>query len=149
MKQLFMIYEHQTDEKRELLDQMIEAFFGNLIEVYTTALDKAQESQIAQYYVLQTIKIFYRISQLKLPKLLLAPDDEFYSFKKWYELLSKAIELPMPDNMHAFPHNELEQEQLESETMWLIKDEVSRILFRLFQRYGNAYTQSVEEQKFS
>lgn len=52
MKQLFMIYEHQTDEKRELLDQMIEAFFGNLIEVYTTALDKAQESQIAQYYVL-------------------------------------------------------------------------------------------------
>lgn len=119
-KQLFSLFEHQ--DKKELVAQLIEALFGNLINVYTQAVERASSDQAAQYFVLQILKIFYLTCQLRLPLLMQNPADNYNTFRSWYSLLQQAYVLELPESFYAIPSNEIEQEQLESEVLWMIKD---------------------------
>ena len=50
------------------------------------------------------------------------PDDNYNTFRSWYSLLQQAYVLELPESFYAIPSNEIEQEQLESEVLWMIKD---------------------------
>lgn len=138
LHQLVKNFEYKKRDDRTPLNEAMQLLLPLLYNLMIRIVqDQSEQSVLLQK---QSLKVFYTLIQYVLPLEIISKEV----FSQWLEIITQVVDRPVPPEANA-----VDEDERPDTPWWKCKKWATKILYRIFERYGSPNNVSKEYKEFA